>query len=100
MKERILLKDTVPVEIYNLGGRQPYMTVHIFTTIIEREHKFLFCKWKSYDIKQVVPYIENPFYDGEHSSNRKLKTLARERYEIAKLKLIELKNEQDEAANI
>jgi hypothetical protein len=37
MKERILLKGTVPVEIYNLGGRQPYMTVNIFTTIIERE---------------------------------------------------------------
>jgi hypothetical protein len=100
MKERILLKDTVPVEIYNLGGRQPYMTVNIFTTIIEREHKFLFWKWKSYDIKQVIPYIENPFYDGEYSSNRKLKTLARERYEIAKLKLIELKNEQDETENI
>ena len=100
MKERLLLKDAVPVEIYNLGGRQPYITVHIFTTIIEREHKFLFWKWKTYDIKQVIPYIETPFYDGEFSSNRKLKTIAKERYEIAKLKLIELKNEQDEVANI
>jgi hypothetical protein len=100
MKERLLLKDAVPVEIYNLSGRQQYITVHIFTTIIECEHKFLFWKWKSYDIKQVIPYIENPFYDGEFSSNRKLKTLAKERYEIAKLKLIELKNEQNEAANI
>ena len=100
MKERILLKDAVPVEIYNIGGREPYITVHIFTTIIEYESKFLFWKWKSYDIKQVIPYIENPFYDGEFSSNRKLKTLAKERYEIAKLKLIELKNEQDEVTNI
>jgi hypothetical protein len=100
MKERLLLKDAVPVEIYNLGGRQPYITVHIFTTIIEREHKFLFWKWKTYDIKQVIPYIENAFYDGEFSSNRKLKTIAKERYEIAKLKLIELKNEENEVANI
>lgn len=100
MKERLVLKDAVPVEIYNLGGRHTYITVHVFTTIIEREHKFLFWKWKTYDIKQVVPYIEKPYYDGEYSSNRKLKTIATERYEIAKLKLIELKNENNGTDNI
>ena len=100
MKERLLLKDAVPVEIYNAGGRQTYITVHIFTTIIEREHKFLFWKWKTYNVKQVVPYIKNPYYDGEYSSNRKLKTIATERYEIAKLKLIELKNENNGTDNI
>lgn len=49
-------------------------TVRIVTFIFE--HKI--CKFHFLKVKQFIPLIKNPFYDGEFSSNRSIKAVAAE----------------------
>ena len=66
-----------------------YETIRFITYI--QEVKWLFGLFTYYRIKQLVPYIEHPFYDGEYSTNNRLSLSAREQYHIAELEVLKLK---------
>ena len=68
-----------------VGGR--YMTLEIITRIYKK--KFLW--WTVYSIDQSIPYIDNPFFDGEYNTNRRLAVVAKSEYEWAKTKIMEAK---------
>ena len=68
-----------------VGGR--YMTLEIITRIYKK--KFLW--WTVYSIDQSIPYIDNPFFDGEYNTNRRLADVAKSEYEWAKTKIMEAK---------
>ena len=75
------------IEVPNcfVGGR--YMTLEIITRIYKK--KFLW--WTTYSIDQSIPYIDDPFFDGEYNTNKRLAIVAKIEYEWAKTKIIEAK---------
>lgn len=54
---------------YYIGGHCD-LTVNI--NVYEKTHKFLWRKWKTYFTKEYVPYIPDPHYDGEYTTNDRL----------------------------
>lgn len=68
-----------------VGGR--YMTLEIITRIYKK--KFLW--WTRYSIEQSIPYIDDPFFDGEYNTNKRLAVVAKSEYEWAKTKIMEVK---------
>lgn len=75
------------IEVPNcfVGGR--YMTLEIITRIYKK--KFLW--WTTYSIDQSIPYIDDPFFDGEYNTNKRLASVAKMEYEWAKTKIMEAK---------
>jgi len=84
IKREAILVSKKPVSIWMLSGK---ITTHILTLVYE--YRFFYFKW--YRIKQIVPYIEKPFYDGEYSSNEKLMLIAKDEINLAKEWLIDYK---------
>lgn len=66
-----------------------YETITIITYI--QEVKWFFNLFTYYKIKQIVPLIKHPFYDGEYSTNRRLSASAKEQYLIAELEILNIK---------
>ena len=84
MKTKIHVK-TIEVPCCFVGGR--YMTLEIITRIYKK--KFL---WRTtYSIDQSIPYIDDPFFDGEYNTNKRLAVIAKSEYEWAKTKIMEAK---------
>ena len=65
--------------------------VYIRTYIIKKHHWLFGIEWDTYTIKQQIPYIENPYYDGERNSNRELALRAKIDYQNAQFELDKLK---------
>ena len=70
-----------------------YETITIITYILEV--KWFFNLFTYYKIKQIVPLIDNPFYDGEYSTNRRLTLSANEQYLIAELEILKIKGKNN-----
>jgi hypothetical protein len=66
-----------------------YETIQVITYI--QEVKWFFNLFTYYKIKQIVPLIDDPFYDGEYSTNRRLSASAKEQYLIAELEILKIK---------
>ena len=84
MKTKFYIK-TIEVPKCFVGGR--YMTLEIITRIYKK--KFLW--WTTYSIDQSIPYIDDPFFDGEYNTNKRLAVVAKSEYEWAKTKIMEAK---------
>lgn len=61
------------------------------------EIQFLWIKW--YRIRQNIPYIKNPCYDGEYSTNIIFEHLASDEKTKAKLWLINYKNNKNDVTD-
>ena len=83
-KSKIYIK-TIEVPSCFVGGL--YMTLEITTRIYKK--KFLW--WTTYSIDQSIPYIDDPFFDGEYNTNKRLAVIAKSEYEWAKTKIMEAK---------
>lgn len=83
MREGIYLSKQ-PVKMWSmLGDYEVYLLTIVF------EYKFLSFKW--HRIKQQIPVNKWAYYDGELSSNERLKTLAKSEFGLAKVWLWEYK---------
>ena len=74
--ERTLIKRierTIPDAF--VGGHK--MDIKLVFSIFRVSHKFLCSKWTSYKVDRSVPYIEEPMYDGEYNTNRRLQVIER-----------------------
>lgn len=70
MKQTIIKTFKYEVQGMQIGADLYNMCMLI--DVIEVTHSFLFFKWKTYKTKEYVPYIKDPFYDGEYVTNRRL----------------------------
>ena len=70
-----------------------YETIPVITYI--QEVKWFFNLFTHYKIKQIVPLIDDPFYDGEYSTNRRLSASAKEQYQIAELEILKIKEKNN-----
>lgn len=70
-----------------------YETITIITYI--QEVKWFFNLFTYYKIKQMVPRINHPFYDGAYSTNKRLSLSAKEQYHIAKLEILKIKEKNN-----
>lgn len=86
MKERIVWKHCRPVNCWSINSGNYNATI---TTIIIEKY-FLF--FKRYIIKQYVPLLPSPTYDGEYCTNKMLKAAAIEERGFAEIALLELKS--------
>lgn len=87
--EKVVYYHTTKRKCWNL--REGYYTATIATFVIEKS----LWLWKKYEIRQIVPYISKPFYDGEYATNNNLQSAANHERQIAELAITMLKNEQD-----
>lgn len=69
-----------------------YDTLRIITYI--QKIKYFFNLFSTYKIKQIIPYISTPYYDGEYTTNNRLAQAAKEQYEIAKLEILIIKEKK------
>ena len=53
-----------------------FMDITIVFSVFKVHHKFLWKEWDSYEVEKNIPYIRDPFYDGEYNTNRRLEVLA------------------------
>ena len=88
-KERIVYSHTTKRKCWNL--REGHYTATIATYIVEKT-KWL---WKKYEIRQIVPYIAKPFYDGEYATNNNLQSAADYERKVAELAITMIKDGQD-----
>lgn len=84
MKTKIYIK-TREVPNCFVGGQ--YMTLEIITRIYKK--KFLW--WTTYSIDQSIPYIGDPYFNGEYNTNKRLAVVTKSEYEWAKTKIMEAK---------
>ena len=73
MKRTIIKTFRYEVQDMQIGSNLYNMCMWV--DVIEVTHSFLFFKWKAYKTKEYVPYIKDPFYDGEYNTNRRLSCL-------------------------
>lgn len=73
MKQTIIKTFKYEVQDMQIGANLYNMCMWV--DVIEETHSFLFFKWKTYKTKEYVPYIKEPFYDGEYNTNRRLNCL-------------------------
>lgn len=66
-----------------------YETITVITYI--QEVKWFFNLFTYYKIKQLVPLIDKPYFDGEYSTNKRLSLSAKEQYHIAELEILKIK---------
>lgn len=81
---KIIYKSSQEVECWILGE---FYTSTVETYIIQ--YKFLRHKFNK--IKQFIPYLNSPTFDGEFASNKKLKLVAKDEKFKAKMWLIKNK---------
>lgn len=86
MRERIVWKNRRTVKCWSINSGNYNATVT--TIIIEKYFLFL----KRYVIKQYVPLLPSPTYDGEYCTNKMLKAAAIEEQGFAEIALLELKS--------
>lgn len=86
MRERIVWKNSRTVNCWSINSGKYNAT--IATIIIEKR----FLIFKRYVIKQYVPLLPNPTYDGEYCTNKMLKAAAIEEQGFAEILLMELKS--------
>jgi hypothetical protein len=48
----------------------------------------------SYKIKQIIPFTDEPYYDGDYVTNNRLTRVANEQYEIARLEILNIKEKK------
>lgn len=89
-RERIVYHNTVERKCWNL--REGHYTATIATYIIEKTKWWW---WKKYEIRQIVPYISEPYYDGEYATNNNLQSAADYERKVAELAITLLKNGQN-----
>lgn len=65
-----------------VGGS--FMAITASCTVLRVRHRFLFWTRTDYEVKKDVPYIQNPFYDGDYSTNNRLSVVAGELLSEAK----------------
>lgn len=93
MKQKKLIETSVEqVKIWN-AIRDYYSG--IITYLYRYTYNFLGIKWTKYKIEQDIPYINDAFYDGEHSCNKYLKGIAKREYNKMKYKKLEYENIQN-----
>ena len=73
MKQKIIKTFRYEVQDMQIGSNLYNMCMWV--DVIEETHSFLFFKWKTYKTKEYVPYIKDPYYDGEFNTNRRLDCL-------------------------
>ena len=88
-KENIVYTHTTKRKCWNL--REGYYTATIVTFVIEKS----LWLWKKYEIRQIVPYIPKPFYDGEYATNNNLQSAADYERKVAEFAITMLKNGQN-----
>ena len=75
--KRIIKTFSYDVENCQVSFMGEIMTLRVQLDIIEKEHRFLWWKWKTYDFQSYVPYLDNDsyfdYYDYEVETNRRLK---------------------------
>lgn len=86
IKERIVWENRRTVNCWSINSGNYNAT--IATIIIEKR----FLIFKRYVIKQYVPLLPNPTYDGEYCTNKMLKAAAIEEQGFAEILLLELKS--------
>lgn len=92
MKQKKLINTSVEqVKIWN-AVRDHYS--ELITYLYKYTYNILGIKWNIYKIKQDIPYINDAFYDGEHSCNKYLKGIAKREYNKMKLIKEEYENER------
>lgn len=69
--KKIIKTFSIVVESCYLVGIRRDLTITI--NVYEKTHKFLWWKWKTYFTKEYIPFIPKPYYDGEHTTNDRLK---------------------------
>lgn len=69
--KRIIKTFSSTVKDCFLIGKRDDLTVNV--NVYEEIHKFLWWKWKTYSTKEYIPYIPHPCYDGEYTTNDRLK---------------------------
>ena len=88
-RERIVYHNMVERKCWTLA--EQFYTATIETFVIEKS----LWLWKKYEIRQIVPLISKPFYDGEYATNNNLQSAANHERQIAELVITMLKNGQD-----
>ena len=85
----IVYEESIEVPSYNIttGVKKRAILTYIesFSQKKFSWRKFRFVEKTYYQIKQFVPYIAKPFYDGEHATNTLLSSVAQEQYFLAEL---------------
>lgn len=66
-----------------------YENLRIITYI--HKIKWFFNLFTSYKVKQIIPFTDEPFYDGDYATNNRLTRVAKEQYEIARLEILNIK---------
>ena len=89
MTEKIVYINKVPCKCWSL--RRDKYTADVVTYIVERQRLW----HKSYEIKQVIPLLSKPFYDGEFSTNNNLQSVADYEKSIAELVITAIKSGKD-----
>ncbi len=82
MRKKVIYQKQVNVLMWNILGEYPAQVV---TRIFKR--KFLWFTF--YRIKQYIPKIKNPCFDGEYSANTRAGLVAEGEYELARTWLID-----------
>lgn len=85
----IVYEESIEVPSYNITTGVKKRVILTYIESFPRKkfswRKFRFVEKTYYQIKQFVPYIAKPFYDGEHSTNTLLSSVAQEQYFLAEL---------------
>lgn len=75
MKNKVLLKKfTMNVKDCFIGGslRDLEASIHVYKV----HHSFLWWKWTTFETKMFIPYVTQPFYDGEYNTNKILDSVS------------------------
>lgn len=75
-------------ELENCSVSAGYITLTIITTI--KRKKILW--WYKYEIEQSIPYITDPFYNGDERTNLRLKVAANVDRIEAEIEINKIKN--------
>lgn len=88
MKKEVIKVWTTEIKTCFVGPHR-YENLRIITYIYKI--KWFFNLFTSYKIKQIIPFTNEPFYDGDYVTNIRLTRVAKEQYEIAKLEILNIK---------
>lgn len=90
----LIYKVIEPIKDCYLDPHHPSITMTVYGYVYRIDRKFLWIKLKPiYDYDLDVPYIEDPYYDGQFNTNRTLRWVRSRIIKMLKLKIEEFKNE-------
>jgi hypothetical protein len=69
--EKIIKSFIKTVKECKIPGEYRDLTVTI--NVYEETHRFLWWKWKTYSVKEYIPYIPNPDFSDHYITNDRLK---------------------------